>query len=266
MLQASNIHFCIQQRPIVNTAELSIAPGKLTTIIGPNGAGKSTLLKILAGDIACPQGNITYNGQQLKSLKAKELAKIRAVMPQHSQLSFPFQAKEVVELGMIALGTQADPAIVQEVMEETQTWQFKDKLYSHLSGGEKQRVQLSRVLAQIWGESSVPRYLLLDEPTSSLDIAHQHQVLHIASRLKYKNIGVLAVLHDLNMAAAYADQVVMLKHGRVIQSGTVEETLTSEKLHQVYEYPIQVYQHPSYHGMHIQSLPFHHSSAIVKTA
>lgn len=266
MLQASNIHFCIQQRPIVNTAEISIAPGKLTTIIGPNGAGKSTLLKILAGDIVCQQGVISYNGQDLKNLKARDLAKIRAVMPQHSQLSFPFQVREVVELGMIALGDRADQSIVQEVMEETQTWQFRDKLYSQLSGGEKQRVQLSRVLAQIWGESSNPRYLLLDEPTSSLDIAHQHQVLHIASRLKHKNIGVLAVLHDLNMAAAYSDQVIMLKNGRIYQSGSVEETLTSEKLHHVYDYPIQVFDHQGYHGKHIQSLPLHQNSAIVKTA
>ncbi|UJP65649.1 heme ABC transporter ATP-binding protein [Mongoliitalea daihaiensis] len=266
MLQASNIHFCIQHRPIVDTAELHISPGKLTTIIGPNGAGKSTLLKILAGDIVCQHGTILYNGQNLKKLKAKDLAKIRAVMPQHSQLSFPFHAKEVVELGMIALGDRADEAIVREVMEETQTWHFKDKLYSQLSGGEKQRVQLSRVLAQIWGESSNPRYLLLDEPTSSLDIAHQHHVLHIASRLKSKNIGVLAVLHDLNMAAAYSDQVIMLKNGRIYQAGSVAETLTSEKLHHVYDYPIQVYDNQAYHGIHIQSLPIHTTSAIVKTA
>lgn len=266
MLTASNIHFCIQQRPILRTAELAIAPGKLTTIIGPNGAGKSTLLKILAGDISCQQGRISYNGQDLKKLKPKNLAKIRAVMPQHSQLSFPFQAQEVVELGLIALGDKADRTIVREVMEETQTWQFKDKLYSQLSGGEKQRVQLSRVLAQIWAESAEPRYLLLDEPTSSLDIAHQHQVLHIASRLKRKNIGVLAVLHDLNMAAAYSDQVIMLKQGTIYQSGTVDETLTSEKLHEVYDYPIQVFEHQGYHGIHIQSLPLHQSSTIVKTA
>lgn len=266
MLIASNIHYCIHQRPIVDTTEVRIAPGKLTTIIGPNGAGKSTLLKILSGDISCQHGVISYNGHNLTSLKAKDLAKIRAVMPQHSQLSFPFQAKEVVELGMIALGDKADQAIVQEVMEETQTWAFKDKLYSQLSGGEKQRIQLSRVLAQIWVDSATPRYLLLDEPTSSLDIAHQHQVLHIASRLKSKNIGVLAVLHDLNMAAAYSDHVIMLKHGKIFRAGAVEDTLTSETLQQVYEYPIQVFENQGYHGIHIQSLPYHQSSTTVKIA
>jgi iron complex transport system ATP-binding protein len=266
MLVAKNIHFCIQNRPIVDNADLNLEPGQMTALIGPNGAGKSTLLKILSGDIACQHGQIFYNGMAIKYLSSQELARVRAVMPQHSQLSFPFKAVEVVGLGLLSLSVRNPQKIVKEVMEETQTWHLKDKLYAQLSGGEKQRVQLSRVLAQIWADADTPRYLLLDEPTSSLDIAHQHQVLHIASKLKKNNIGVLAVLHDLNMAAAYADQIVMLKNGNIFQSGPAAQVMTSENLFHVFEHPIEVHQSISYHGTYIQSLPINRKNVSIKIA
>jgi iron complex transport system ATP-binding protein len=266
MLTAYNIHFCFQKRPIVDAESLELKPGELTALIGPNGAGKSTFLKIIAGELPCQRGIVNYNGKSLKSFSAKSLAKVRAVMPQHSQLSFPFKAIEVVELGLLALGKSYVPNLLEEVMAETHTLHLKDKLYSELSGGEKQRIQLSRVLVQIWQESNEPRYLLLDEPTSSLDIAHQHQVLHLASNLKHRNIGVLAVLHDLNMAAAYADQVVAIKKGSVYKSGKTSDIMTGVLLQQIFDYPIAVSAGTDHLPPLIHSLPLYHQTRNYLTA
>jgi iron complex transport system ATP-binding protein len=145
MLIAQNIHFCIQNRPIVDNADLNLEPGQMTALIGPNGAGKSTLLKILSGDIACQHGQILYNGKTIKNLSSKDLARVRAVMPQHSQLSFPFKACEVVELGLLSLRIRNPQKVVKEVMEETQTWHLKDKLYATLRRGEAARAAFTRI-------------------------------------------------------------------------------------------------------------------------
>lgn len=266
MLEAKNIQYLVQGRAIVNKVSLQLKPGELTAIVGPNGAGKSSLLKLLAGDYKVHAGEIKYNGKVIQNYRSRDLAKVRAVMPQHSQLTFPFKVKEVVELGLLSLGVSGGEELIEEVMIETQTWEFKDRLYGALSGGEKQRVQLARVLVQVWAESDQSKFLLLDEPTSSLDIAHQHQVLHIASKLKTKNIAVLAVLHDLNMAAAYADQVILLKEGKVYQQGTVAEVMASKHLEYVFEHPILV--RDGFDGMPhlIQSLPVYHQTHSFKIA
>lgn len=266
MLEAKNIQYLVQGRAIVNKVSLQLNPCQITAVIGPNGAGKSSLLKLLAGDYKLQSGEIKYNGRDIQNYRPKDLAQVRAVMPQHSQLTFPFKVKEVVELGLLSLGLKQGEQLVREVMMETQTWGFRDRLYGVLSGGEKQRVQLARVLVQVWVESDQPKYLLLDEPTSSMDIAHQHQVLHIASKLKNKGIAVLAVLHDLNMAAAYADQVILLKEGKVYQQGSVAEVMASKHLEYVFEHPIMV--RDGFEGMPhlIQPLPVHHQTHSFKIA
>jgi len=244
MLKARNIHFCIRQRPIVDQADLSLQAGELTAVLGPNGAGKSTLLKILSGEITCKKGDIRYNGVPIRDYSSKALAGVRAVMPQHSTLSFPYKAMEVVELGLGCQKVCAPEKLLKEVMMETHTWDLRDQQYGMLSGGEKQRVQLARVLIQIWEMRPYPRYLLLDEPTSSMDIAQQHHVLQIVSRLKKRNIGVLAIVHDLNLAAAYADQVVLLKDGMIRHQGATETVLTSENLEETFEHPVKVTKDP----------------------
>ncbi|MFD2201515.1 heme ABC transporter ATP-binding protein [Shivajiella indica] len=265
MLEAKNIQYLVQGRPIVNKVSLQLIPGHLTAVIGPNGAGKSSLLKVLVGDYKPLGGEITYNGKPIQTYRPKELAKIRAVMPQHSQLTFPFKAKEVVELGLLSLGFSQQELIIKEVMIETQTWGFRDRLYTSLSGGERQRVQLARVLVQVWIGSEQPKFLFLDEPTSSLDITHQHQVLHIASKLKQKGIAVMAILHDLNMAAAYADHVILLKEGKIYHQGSTEKVMSSQHLEYVFEHPIIVRN--GYEGIPytIQSLPIQQKNQTYKT-
>jgi len=244
MLKAKNIHFCIRKRPIVDQADISLQAGELLAVLGPNGAGKSTLLKILSGEISCKNGDIRYNGVSIRDYSTKALAAVRAVMPQHSTLSFPYSAIEVVELGLGCQTVSAPDELLKEVMIETHTWKLRDMQYGKLSGGEKQRVQLARVLIQIWEIKPYPRYLLLDEPTSSMDIAQQHHVLQIVSKLKKRNIGILAIVHDLNLAAAYADNVALLKDGVIRYQGETEVVLTSENLEKTFDHPVKVLRDP----------------------
>src|SRR5690554_2024626 len=244
MLIAKNIHFCIRQKPIVDQAEVSLQAGEFLAVLGPNGAGKSTLLKILSGEISCNKGDIGYNGISIQDYSSKALAGVRAVMPQHSTLSFPYKAMEVVELGLGCQTVSSPDELLREVMVETQTWELRDRQYGKLSGGEKQRVQLARVLIQIWEIKPYPRYLLLDEPTSSMDIAQQHHVLQIVSRLKKRNIGILAIVHDLNLAAAYADSVVLLKEGMICYQGVTASVMTSNNLETAFDHPVKVIKDP----------------------
>jgi iron complex transport system ATP-binding protein len=237
MLKASKVHFCIRQRPIVEEISLELNPGEILAVLGPNGAGKSTLFRIISGEIKCKHGEIGYNGNDIYKLKSRELAEVRAVMPQHTLVNFPFTVQEVVELGL----------------EATNTTHLRDQVFNILSGGEKQRVQLARVLVQIWETKPFPRYLLLDEPTSSLDIAQQHAVLKILKTLKSKNIGVLVILHELNLAAQYADKIALLKNGVIAKIGPVEEVLEEEILEHVFDHPIQLIANPATGGVFVSS-------------
>jgi len=253
MLQASQIHFCIRQRPIVDEVSLQLSPGEILAVLGPNGAGKSTFFKILSGEITCKHGTVGYNGHNIRSLKSKELAAVRAVMPQHSQVNFPFTAQEVVELGLISTTSKNPQKLIEEVMEATNTIHLNGQVFNQLSGGEKQRVQLARVLVQIWESKPFPRYLLLDEPTSSLDIAQQHAVLKILQTLKSRNIGILLILHDLNLAAQYADKIALLKNGIIAKIGKVEDVLEEKILQDVFDHPIQLIKNAATGVTHISA-------------
>ena len=245
MLEASKVHFCINKRPIVEEISLVLNPGEILAVLGPNGAGKSTFFKILSGDIACKRGDVKYNGKSIGSLKAKDLAAIRAVMPQHSQVNFPFTVQEVVELGLICTASKKPSILIEEVLSATNTEHLKDRIFNSLSGGEKQRVQLARALVQIWETKQFPMSILLDEPSSSLDIAQQHAVLNIILKLKSRNIGILVILHELNQAAQYADKIALIKNGEITKTGTVTEVLEEQLLENVFDHPIQLIQNPA---------------------
>jgi len=258
MLKASKVHFCIRQRPIVDEVSLELNPGEILAVLGPNGAGKSTFFKILSGDIECKHGAIGYNGHDIYTLKSRELAEVRAVMPQHTQVNFPFTVQEVVELGLISTKAKDPSKLIREVLEATNTTHLKDQVFNTLSGGEKQRVQLARVLVQIWETKPFPRYLLLDEPTSSLDIAQQHAVLKILETLKTRNIGILVILHELNLAAQYADKIALLKNGMIAKTGTVEDVLEEEILAHVFDHPIHLIPNPATGGVFVSSAASSH--------
>jgi iron complex transport system ATP-binding protein len=253
MLKASRVHFCISHTPIVDEVSLELKPGEILAVLGPNGAGKSTFFKILSGEIKCKHGAIDYNGHDIQRLNSRELAEVRAVMPQHTQVNFPFTVQEVIELGLISTRAKDPGQLLGEVLEVTNTSHLRDQLFNTLSGGEKQRVQLARVLIQIWEAKPFPRYLLLDEPTSSLDIAQQHAVLKILQTLKSRNIGILVILHELNLAAQYADKIALLKNGVIAKIGPIEEVLEEEILERVFDHPIQLIANPATGGVFVSS-------------
>ncbi|MBL0681208.1 heme ABC transporter ATP-binding protein [Aeromonas dhakensis] len=235
-------------RPILDRLDLSLQAGSLTALLGPNGAGKSSLLKCLTGELE-HEGEIDLFGRERREWAGNELAHRVGVLPQSSSLNFPFLCEEVVAMGRLP---HSEPAsrrdeIVRAAMTHTGVDHLTGRLYPGLSGGERQRVQFARVLAQIWQAPEEPqqaRLLLLDEPTSALDLKYQHQLLTMARALAARHTAVLVVLHDLNLAARYADRLVMLEQGRVMADGTPREVLTPDLIDRLYDYPARVITDP----------------------
>jgi len=237
MLRAANITVRRGGRAILDNVSCEAPAGRVTVILGPNGAGKSTLLRLFAGEFAPDAGRVWLGGRELSHWRAAEAARRRAVLPQESALAFPFRADEVVLMGRAphVRGTEsaADHAIAEEALARVDMAGKRARVFPSLSGGEKQRVHLARALAQIW-EASEGRALLLDEPTSSLDLAHQHGALREARRLADAGVAVLAILHDLNLALAYADDVILLHGGRLAAAGPVGAALTPGRIREVF--------------------------------
>lgn len=218
-------------------------------MVGPNGAGKSTLLRVLAGELRPTHGDVRLLGKPLNAWKSQEVARQRAVLPQSTTLPFAFRVEEVVLLGRAphVNGDEQphDYAITNAALTTVGMAGFTERIYPTLSGGEQQRVQLARVLAQIWEEAPLGcRYLLLDEPTNNLDLAHQHHTLQIARCFAAQGVGVLAILHDLNLAAQYADQVCVMKAGRVLACGDPQTALTPALTAEAFAINVMVLPHP----------------------
>jgi iron complex transport system ATP-binding protein len=253
MMKAEAVGVLIGNHRLLDGVGCEVGPGELVVVLGPNGAGKSTLMRVLSGDLTPTSGAVVLNGRRLRNWSPLVLARQRAVLPQQSALSFPFVVEDVVRMGRSphrALTRLRQEAIVREAMGRADVLHLAGQLYPSLSGGERQRVQLARVLAQIWEPTHLgPRYLLLDEPTSALDIAHQHQLLEIAREMRAGgDLGVLAILHDLNLASAYADRILLLKDGRLVAAGPVTEIMDPGHLESVFGIPVQTLEHPSLAG------------------
>lgn len=253
MLRAEAIDAGFGAVDILRGVSLTVAPGEVVAILGPNGAGKSTLLSALSGALTARRGTVSLDGRALGAWPQVALARRRAVLAQQSMLGFPFRALDVVLLGRSpwagTVSRARDLAVATACLAEAAVTHLADRVYTTLSGGERQRVQLARVLAQIdyaaapdGGDS---RYLLLDEPTASLDPAHQHATLETARRAAMRGMGVLAVLHDLNLAAMHADRIVVLRDGRIVASGTPADVLTETVIASAFELPVRVARHPT---------------------
>jgi iron complex transport system ATP-binding protein len=241
-LTAQHISYQIKRKNILSDCSVSIKPGVFTAVVGPNGAGKTSLLKILSHETSQYKGKVELNGETVSKIKNRQLSQLRAVLPQHTVVSFPFTVEQVIQVGRYPHLTtqQVNEEIIGEVMKLTNLAHFKGRVYQTLSGGEQQRVQMARVMAQIWDDADHPRYLLLDEPTSSLDLAHQHALLGLAFSLCSRSIGIFAILHDLNLAAQYADEVLFLKEGQTIAQGKVLDVMTKEIVEETYSHPVKV--------------------------
>ena len=229
-------------RTVLENVTLPVAAGQVLALVGPNGAGKSTLLAALAGDVALRDGGIELAGKPLSHWRPAELALRRAVLLQAVHLSFPFTVLDVVRMGRAPWSNTAaadrDDELVAAAMSATDVTAFSGRKFSALSGGEKARVALARVLAQDTG------VLMLDEPTAALDLRHQELVLQVARRRAQAGHAVVIVLHDLNLAAGYADTVAVLESGTIAALGDPGEVLTAELLSRVYQYGIDVIRHP----------------------
>ena len=240
-------------RTLLRGVSLALAPGRLTCMIGPNGAGKSTLLEVLSGLRRTDEGDAVLEGLPLARWKPEALARRRSVLPQASPLSFPLTALEVVLLGRTPWAGQTnrprDLDCVHAALCETDTLALTERRYPTLSGGERQRVQLARVLAQLdftRNEATFEgRFLLLDEPTAALDIAHQHAFLRTAQRLAQRGAAVLAIVHDPNLALLYADHVVMLSDGRIAARGDPRTVVTAERMRRIFGIEVAIERHPA---------------------
>ena len=232
----------IAGRRILDAVYLAVRSGELVALIGPNGAGKSTALGVLAGDTAPVEGTALIDGRDTRRLRAGELGRLRAVLLQQKGVSFSYPVRDVVAMGRMPWActphSADDEQIVADALERTGTSHLADRDVTTLSGGELARVSLARVLAQ-----RCP-IVLLDEPTDALDLGHQEQVLALAAGLARDGAAVLAVLHDLTLAASFADRIVLLSEGRVVAEGTPEEVLTPPLLSRVYAHPVDVVPHP----------------------
>ncbi len=240
MMRAEHITVRRGGRALLDDVSIVVQPGEIVALIGANGAGKSTLVRVLSGEMRPDRGQVSFDDKPLADWKSDALARRRAVLPQVRGMDFPISALAVIELGRspyfdTALRREDRHAMAASVARAgTETLLARD--YATLSGGEQQRVQLARVLAQIWrgGATDEPRYLLLDEPTSALDLAHQHAMLDTLQNLRADGIGVLAILHDLGLAAAFADRAVALKNGRVIAEGDAAAVLRADVIAETY--------------------------------
>ena len=247
MLRAEAIEIRIGKRLLLDAVDLTVQPGQVLAVVGPNGAGKTSLLKALVGELTPQQGQVLQQDRRLADWPVEVRAQLLGVLPQQSPLNFPFRVAEVVGLGRYPhhTGAKKDAAIVAGALAAVDASHLQVRTYTTLSGGEKQRVHLARVLAQVWEASALgERYLLLDEPTAALDLAHQHVILQTARRMAQQGVGVLVILHDLNLAGHYADQIVMLKNGRIAASGDAAQVLSADNIAEVFDIAVEVIAHP----------------------
>jgi len=252
MLEAIALCVDIGRRNLLASVDLCLAPRELLAVVGENGAGKSTLLACLAGDPPPPalrvRGTVRLCGRDIDAWPAAERARLRAVVPQQAQSGFAFSALELTLLGRYPHGgsAAANRAIARQALALADALHLADQAADTLSGGERARVALAAAFAQLWEPGSgVPRYLLLDEPTAALDLAHQHALLEAARRFAAaRMIGIIAVLHDLNLAALYADRVGVLQQGRLIACGAPSEVLDAARIEGAFAVAARVMAHP----------------------
>lgn len=250
MLSIESISYSIGQKNILNGISINYAPGLFHVIVGPNGSGKSTFLKVFSGEQQPRQGVVRYDGQQIAALPKTWVAQRRSVMSQQPELHFPLNVEEIIMMGRYPhfsyQPSGKDRDICAAVIRELQLNDFLARDYLTLSGGEKQRVQFARALAQVW---EIPhngsRYIFLDEPINNLDIHYQHQFLQLAKQFTGKETVTVAVLHDINLAVQYADTLTFMKAGAVVAHGAPAAIISSQLIEDVFAIPVQVLQHPS---------------------
>lgn len=241
VLAAQGVTVRVGGRVLLDAVDLDVHAGEVLALVGPNGAGKSTLLGVVAGDTEPASGRTDLDGTDLRRWRLGDLARRRALLTQANSVAFPFTVREVVAMGRAPWSGSPgvdDDEIVDRSLDATDTGHLSPRTFPTLSGGEKARVSLSRALAQRAG------VLLLDEPTAAVDLRHQEVVLGLARAVADAGGAVVVVLHDLELAAAWADRMVMLADGRIRAEGAPEHVLTPELIAEVYQQPVLIHRHP----------------------
>jgi iron complex transport system ATP-binding protein len=244
-IRAGNLTFCYKDKPVLDGVSLSVEKGEMVGILGPNGSGKTTLLKIFSA-VLMGRGEVRLNGRNIQSYGKRELSRLSAMVPQESQISFPYTVAEIVLMGRssyhspLALEGKRDLEVARASMELTDCLSFADRYLHELSGGEKQRVIIARALAQ------EPEILLLDEPSAFLDLKHQVQVFELMRHLnRQRALTIVAALHDLNLAALFFSRLVMLRDGKVYCDGSPQDVLTAETIEEIYGIKVRIEQDAS---------------------
>jgi iron complex transport system ATP-binding protein len=251
-LRAQNMIVTLSNTDIVNDISIKVKNKQFVGLIGPNGCGKSTLLKSIYKVIKPKSGSIYLGDLDVLNSEPQSVSRIMGVVGQFNDLSFDFTVEEMVLMGrtphkkFMERDTQEDHKIVTSALEQVSLTGYEERSYLTLSGGEKQRVILARAIAQ------QPSFLVMDEPTNHLDIKYQLQILSI---VKQMNIGTLAALHDLELAAEYCDYLYVMKQGKLISQGTPKEVLTSQLIGEVYDVSCEIYTNPITGGLGIAYLP-----------
>jgi iron complex transport system ATP-binding protein len=242
MVQVNALTFKAGSKILVDQLSFTAHSGEMLAILGANGAGKSTLLKLLCRELKPYKGQIKINEQALNSYKLADLARIRAVLSQHHTLSVSFLAEELVMMGRYVhfdhQPTDQDKKIVKQVMQETGITHLAGRHYNTLSGGEQQRVQLARVIAQIYDCPNA--CLFLDEPTNGLDILYQQQIMVLARALADRGYCVICILHDINFASRFANRILMLKDGKKVAEGTPAEVITQKHILETFQIKVKL--------------------------
>jgi iron complex transport system ATP-binding protein len=236
IIESASLSVRVGAKPLIADIALSIMPGQTVALVGPNGAGKSTLLRAFSGEISASTGTVKLKGRDPRVYRPSELALHRAVLSQHVSVAFPFAVREVVAMGAGERRGPAIAALVERALVDVDLEHFGDRVIGTLSGGEQQRAHLARVLVQLaCGEAACgPGVLLLDEPTASLDLRHQLGIVKTIRQCAARGVTVVAILHDLNLAAISADRVVVLNRGKVARDGLPSDVITDDMLDQVF--------------------------------
>lgn len=244
-----SVSLCRDKTFLLKDIDLELSAGQILTVLGPNGAGKTSLLNCV-NNISDYSGSIYLQGRSVTDFSARQRAKILAMLPQQSALSFPFSVREVIMLGRYPhrTGHVVDDSITKQLLDMMDLTALAGRSYTLLSGGEQQRVQIARVLSQLIDDDNMSvspgSVLLLDEPVSSLDLSHQSNLMALLKKFCDEGLAVGVVLHDLNLAAAYADQCVLLKDGQLLVAGTVDQVITVASIRQAYGIDVDILAHP----------------------
>jgi len=249
MLKLQDIHYKVGEKQILSNMNVQFAPGELHMIMGPNGSGKTSLIKIASGQIEKFSGQVLYDNQHLNEIPAATLATYRSYLSQQNNIPFPLKVSELIQMGRYPhyeyQASKKDMEIVKEVIDKLEITHLQNRDYNTLSGGEQQRVQFARVLAQVWEKvANNNRYLFLDEPLNNLDIQYQKYLLQTIRKFINADIVVIMIVHDMNWALAYADKVYFLNEGALVAGGKPAEIITSQLIAEVFKIDAQIIKVP----------------------